>query len=602
MDRVLRPTTVALLLAALAAPCLAGGISTDAAKQIGLRPYWSIDLPMPKRQFLDRLTIVEDNAYGVTDDNYAFAVHNGTGILRWTTQLSKPGQRVQGPDHHGPFAYFTSQNGVRIFNRQTGRPAEEKHFLSGVVIEAVHDLATINIGRLHGVEAGTTLALYNLTRQANRKGQHVADLRVTVVKERQSQARITRFSSTARIESGDIVEGDILTPLPLVALPFAPSSPAVSDGAFAYYGAANNRVYKVRTRDGIVIWQFGMGSPVSATPRLFREHLFVAGQDGKVICCQAADKLGLWTFQTEAPIFATPWVDESGVYVASTDRALYALDRAKGTRRWRQQFSTAELGDPTVLAGTVFINAPGEGFYAFAADTGKQRWQISEPAHFLALDGDTVFLRMGDSSNGKTAGLQSIRTVDLKTGKTRGELSVGQFNFIGATADPITIVVADRRGHVECLRSKSYPHLRPEQLAEVLANDEAARTQAGPKTAIAAKPAAKSAVEKDDPFRSSSKTEPVGGHGLVGGEKPAKPAASSQASSEPATSQPASDKAEGGDEADKGDESGDDMDKAEGGDDEKGKDDKGKDDDSKDDDSKDDDSKDDSSTNDDGGR
>lgn len=566
-----RPKHIFAIALLTATPALAGSISTESAAKVGLRPHWAVDLVMPKRQGVAHLHVLDDNAYAVTDHNFAFAVHGGTGVLRWTAQIAKPGQRLLGPVHNGGLAYFTSQMGVHTFHRQTGRPADETRLLSGVIIEAAHDIATINLGMLHGVELGTVLPVYKIAERGSRRGEHIANLRVTVVKERQSQARVTRLSPTNHPDSGDVVEGEVKIPNPLVSLPFAPSSPAISEGEHLYYGASNNRVYRVRARDGIVAWEFGSTAPVSAMPRLHKGRLYIAGQDGKVVCCEARDKMSEWTFASEAPIFSTPWVDDSGVYVASTDRYLYGLDLARGTRRWRQQFNTPDIGSPTVVGGTVYVNVPGDGFYAFAAESGKQLWKVEAPAHYLAIDGDTLYLRIGGGMDPSGMGVQSIRTVDRKTGQTIGAFSTAPFEFVGAVSNPVTIILADGRGHVECLRSRSSPHLRPTELAQVLADDEAARLQAPRKGAPATRPALKAMGAGEDPFTSKSGTEPVGGHGLVGpgaGSKPASQPGSEEAGEGESSGDEAGDKADGeksgedkADEDKSDDESGDDADK-----------------------------------------
>jgi len=65
-------------------------------------------------------------------------------------------------------------------------------------------------------------------------------------------------------------------------LPFAGGSPAVSDGMLFYMGGINGRFYAFDVLDQMEEWKAGTQGPVTATPRLYREWLFVGGHRGPV--------------------------------------------------------------------------------------------------------------------------------------------------------------------------------------------------------------------------------------------------------------------------------------------------------------------------------
>lgn len=529
-----------IVLAAPASRCPADdAVTVEAAARVGLRPYWSIQLPTDTGLF-ERMVLLDDNLYALTSQNNVVTVHADTGVVRWSHQVSKPGNRVLGPTHADRYALFTSQMGVELFHRQTGRPFIDERLVRGVIIESDGDTATINIGRVHGLSLGTRLTAYRRSR-GDRLGRRLGEFEATVVRERESRGLLTLDGPTDQPDSGDLVEGEFGVPRALVSLPHAPSSPAVGDARDIYYGAANRRVYKLRIIDGIRQWEIATSGPLSALPRYAGDQLIFAAQDGRVTSATLKDRRVNWSFETEGAIFGEPWVDASGVYVSSSDRSVYALDAADGHKRWRRQFGSTELTAPIVAGDTLFVLAPGEGFYALNTKDGAIRWRLDGSARLLTADQDTAFVLRDLAEPNLHSGGRSIDAIELAGGRVTATLKLALAEFVLASATRLTIIVGDTFGHVQCLRSTKYPHLKPEQLAAVLFDDaQAARPPRERRAAAASQPAEAGGGAADaaaDPFSSRGKARPVGGHGVVplpeDAEKPAEEgAAASKASGE----------------------------------------------------------------------
>src|SRR5438105_4955845 len=120
-------------------------VSVEEAAKIGLRPYWDINLELLPADTVDRIILLDDNLYVMSGCNNVMTVHAGTGVLRWESEVAKPGNRVVGPTHAGPYVLFTSQIGVEVFNRRTGKPAEDPRIIKGVVVESGGEIASVNV-------------------------------------------------------------------------------------------------------------------------------------------------------------------------------------------------------------------------------------------------------------------------------------------------------------------------------------------------------------------------------------------------------------------------------------------------------------------------
>ena len=504
---------------ALASVATADLLTAQALDELGMQRYWQARLPLVAGESISRISLLDDNLYALTDGNRAYAIHAHTGVLRWSRDVADPELTVRGPSHAAAHVFFTTPGGVRVIHRRTGESAGEPRRLKGRVVEVAHDIAEINIGRLHGVRLGNILQVFRPGRSGLIEGQAFAQLRITSIQPRRSKGRLVQLDTSRRALSGDMVAANVVLPLAEVKLPFAASSAAVADDRWIYVGAANQRFYKLDILTGFQAWQLPTPRTVSATPVLHAGNLYYAGQDGLVVSCTSRDRIKNWTFQTEGPIFADPVVTRQRVFVASSDRSLYCLDRVTGRLVWRQRFDNPLDAAPTIAGSQVYQEVPLEGLHVLDAATGKRLWQRRSGGRPLMRKGDDLYLWGG---NGSAFG--RLEVLSLETAELRRSVAADQASFAAAHEDDGLILLVSRGGEVMCLRSKDAPHLRPEQLLAVLKNDRLAKAPRVQSPAAAEAPPPARAERRlplwrrllfDDWVASRSKVRPVGGRGLV---------------------------------------------------------------------------------------
>lgn len=451
-------------------------------RQLGMQRFWKARLPIPAGEQVAGVKLLDDNLYVLTDGNRVYAVHAHTGVLRWSRDVADPDLTVRGPSHSGQFVFFTTPGGVRVFNRRSGEPAGEPRSLRGVVVEVAHDIANINIGRLHGVRLGDVLQVYRATRSGRPEGPAFAQLRITSVRPRKAKGRLVQLKGAERSRSGDLVSGNVVLPLAKVKLPFAASSAAVADDEWIYVGAANQRFYCLNILTGFERWQLMTPRTVSATPVLRGDSLYFAGQNGLVVACTKTHKVRRWTFKTEGPIFADLLVTAENVFIASSDRSLYCLNRLTGRRLWRERFENPLFESAAISAGRIYQDVPQSGLHVLDAETGKQLWRRPDGGQFLMQLGDDAYLWSGQAGG-------HLIMADAGTGKQKRIVDASMARFIAADRPSQAILLVSASGEMMSLRSKNAPYLKPAQFMAVLEGDRAAL--AG--TAVAA------AADKQEP-------------------------------------------------------------------------------------------------------
>lgn len=530
-------------------------LSKSALNRMGVRRYWQTDLPLLNNELVQRAVLLDDNVYLLTDANRAYAVHALTGILRWGAAVAEPGQSVRGPTHSSRYVLFTAPASVRAFDRRTGEILGEPRKLRGAIIEVIHDTATISIGKVHGVRAEDLLDVVRLNSTGEPVGEPLAQLQITVVEQRQSKGRLIRKSRSIPIRSGDRVSADVVLPLESIKLPFAASSPAVADGKDLFVGAANQRFYSLRLLGGFQNWQIMAPQTLSTTPVLRWENivkssegkvglqdirpsnasrgrarrvLYFGGQDGRIVSAFTNTSLNReknWIYETEGPIFSDILVAPRHVYAASNDRSLYCLNRLTGERVWQKRFDNPPALSPRLAGGRVYQQVPAEGLFVLDAETGEQRWRRPEGGHCMAQFGEDVYLF-------QDTGTHALIRLEAETGTPKSKVEVDAADFAVANSKNQLILLISQQGQMMCIRPKSAPPLKPEQLADVLRNDRRAqavarltakereRVRNEEKSRLLAEARSKPKVDldfldEDNWLASRSKLRPIGGSGLV---------------------------------------------------------------------------------------
>ncbi|ACE82763.1 outer membrane protein assembly factor BamB family protein [Cellvibrio japonicus] len=205
-------------------------------------------------------------------------------------------------------------------------------------------------------------------------------------------------------------------------------------------------------------WTYPLYAPVSATPVVVGEQLWVAAENGNLYAFDVKARRLQWLYHTEAAIVSTPVVADGRVHFLSRDGFVYALEQHSGKLLWRfatggeQRFAAiggygypASAGpvpdpwdfygsSPLVIDGTLYVGSSDHHVYALDAATGDQRWRFNTgaPVHSSPVyAGGNILI-----GNWET----KLYALDAQTGSERWQFQGGtdpQYSAMqGFTASP----------------------------------------------------------------------------------------------------------------------------------------------------------------------
>jgi outer membrane protein assembly factor BamB len=156
----------------------------------------------------------------------------------------------------------------------------------------------------------------------------------------------------------------------------------------------------VDATDGRHFWKHKTGGPVSSTPAISGNLLYVGSYDGKFYALDTNTGTTRWKFTTEGErrfeakglhglqpkhqtiadpfdvYLSSPVVAAGAVYFGSGDGNVYALDALSGDVKWKFQTGNVVHASPAYADGVVFFGSWDSYFYAVDAGTGKEKWRF----------------------------------------------------------------------------------------------------------------------------------------------------------------------------------------------------------------------------------
>jgi len=337
MRTPLRWAALAAVLAAMggckpAAPAAVQPVGDEVLNKADLQYYWQWQVLLEPGEQLQRVWLLDENLYFLTDRNRLIALDAAVGHTRWTLPVAPVQKRVFAPQHP-----ITSVS-------LTEKVAGMKEILNDRDYGKVETFRAVAINTI-----GNALLIDRATGKVYRD----------------------------------------------VPFDFTANTPTACDGKLLFVGSIRGWFYALRLRENVTSFWGSVDAMLVAPPAAMPGRLYVADMNGGVHAYEVGfqDKL-VWEYATRGPISAPFHVDARGCFVGSEDRRLYAFDLTGGQMLWPPVVCKGPLRDGVQAgANSLFPYARDDGLYAVDIVTGQVRWRLPEGRQVLAVAGDRVYVR-----------------------------------------------------------------------------------------------------------------------------------------------------------------------------------------------------------------
>ena len=311
---VMMPGCKAVLLFSLIVLCAAGGCasqnnsswglgSTEMLKVSELEVVWQNNLPMKEGESLDRLFILDNRIYGLSDRNYIVSLNKEKGNVIFSRPLAETGFPVVGLELYG----------------------EELFSIIG------NELVEINSGS--GVEVSAKRLAVNAMCPAARNGSYfyvVGDDR-----------RIHALRSKDKIE---IFEAAVENDSAIISL--------IADENFVVFATDAGNVISITSDGPKRLWQFDTFGSIAGSIARDANSVFVASEDTNVYSIDINTGKLIWKYQMGAVLEEGPRVTDKVVYQYARDEGLTAIDKENGKLLWNLDEGVGLLAE---AAGKAYV-------------------------------------------------------------------------------------------------------------------------------------------------------------------------------------------------------------------------------------------------------
>ncbi len=273
-------------------------------KEAGLRIVWHSDLPLVKGEKLDRLIVLKDRLYGLTDRNYLFSLDRTTGKTVFSRSFAAPGLVVLGFSLYRDRVLSVVGNELIELDPNSGATTLSKGMEFGVSCLPARNDSFYYVpgvdGRLRAFRVADRVKMFEA-------------------------AAPSRSAITAVAAEQDMV-------------------------AFA---TAVGEIIVIRPDAPQMLWQFKAGDRVTEPITAEGQVLFAASADTYVYRLDTRRPIRpVWRCQVPALLSRGPMVSRDAVYQPIDDKGIVAIDKTTGSALWKLENAVAVLAE-TAEAGYV---------------------------------------------------------------------------------------------------------------------------------------------------------------------------------------------------------------------------------------------------------
>jgi outer membrane protein assembly factor BamB len=260
-------------------------ISERLLNQAGLETAWQNAIALNPKEKIQKVTILDNYLYILTDGNYLFCLDRNTGRLSFAASAAAPKLPVFEPTGYSGITYLIAANNLIAANIEQGAEIYRNRISFSAAAAAAVNASCLYIP---GID----------------KRLHVTDLK--------GQREIFKASA-------DNVSG---------------ITSVLATDSFVVFATDAGNVICMNPAKPKKLWQFDAVGAVTAPLTRISGWLYVGSRDTNLYKLDAGSGNMLWKFHTGSALTTPARATQSAVYQYAQDKGLYAIDANSGKLLW----------------------------------------------------------------------------------------------------------------------------------------------------------------------------------------------------------------------------------------------------------------------------
>ena len=295
-------------------------VGPEVLKAGKLEVVWKSDVPMRDGEKLERLFLLGNNLYAMSDRNYIVCLNREKGHVVFSKQFTEPGFPILGPDlYNGKLFSIVSNNLVEL-DTESGKEKGVMRLGHGVACPAARNSEFYYIAgvdkRLRVLRAKDKVKLFEVSAENESAISTIIANEKVAIFGTEAGNVICIAADAARKIWEFKADGGIIRPM-------------IWDGNSIYFASKDTCVYKIGAEKGNLIWKHQAGGILDGAPRVTEEFLYQSVVNKGLSAIDKNSGTVLWQIRAGTDLLAE-W--ENRTYAVTKTGMLVMMDNKKGKR------------------------------------------------------------------------------------------------------------------------------------------------------------------------------------------------------------------------------------------------------------------------------
>lgn len=340
---------VGLLVFSTAGRCSAGQddswwlVSPELLKAGGLEIVWQNKLPIKKGESLEKLFILGQRIYGLSDQNYIVSLNRANGSIVFSTSFAEAGFPVMGLMLYQDQLLSVIGNRLVEFDLDSGVQQSATRLDLGIICPAPRNSLYFYIGgsdrRMHVLRAADKVQLFEVAAENESMiTSIVADDSFVIFGTDTGTCICITPQVPRRLWQFDAADGIV--------------GPMVRNANSLFFASRDTNIYKLDIVTGQLLWRYQTGALLESSPRITAERVYQYVRGSGLAAIDTESGRLLWQLAEGAELLA-----EAGgkSYVITKTGKLVVMDNNTAKRLYSVNFANVSRYVANVTDSRIYI-------------------------------------------------------------------------------------------------------------------------------------------------------------------------------------------------------------------------------------------------------
>jgi len=318
-------------------------VSPELLEHAKLEVVWENELPIRKTEDLERLVILDERIYALSDRNYMVSLNKEKGNIIFSKPIVPAGFAILGLELYRNELISIVGNELVEISRETGTRLQGERLGFGVTCPAARNSSYFYLGRVDGrlrtLRAKDKVKLFEVaTENDSMITSIIADERFVIFATDGGNVISIRADRPKRLWQFDADEGVV--------------GPIVRDGRSLFFASEDTNVYKLNIRTGQLAWKYQAEAVLDTAPRVAREAVYQYVRNEGLTAIDRDSGRFMWRLREGVDLLAEA---DGKAYVITNAGTLAVMDNRRAKELYSVNFAGVSKYAVNVSDSKIYI-------------------------------------------------------------------------------------------------------------------------------------------------------------------------------------------------------------------------------------------------------